>query len=198
MGRIAYNLATVAAFFAVFKFFGIYAATIVVMTSVAAEVLWTAIRHKRVSRLQWIGLFLVIALGGATLIFRNEIFIKWRPTGVYWLIALAFLFSLLALGKNPVRLIIGRWVTLPDARWARLAWSWVGILTALGFANLAVAYQLSTEVWVNWRVFGAPGLILVIIVAQCAWLREHVSAGMKAYFAENRTNGKESEYLNTQ
>lgn len=198
MGRIAYNLATVVVFFVVFKFSGIYAATIVVMTSVVAEVLWTALRHKRVSRLQWFGLFLVISLGGATLIFRNEIFIKWRPTGVYWLIALAFLVSMLALGKNPIRLILGRWVTLPDPRWTRLAWSWVGILTALGFANLVVAYQLSTEIWVNWRVFGAPGLILVIIVAQCIWLREHVTAGMRAYFTETKTSNAETEYLNTQ
>jgi intracellular septation protein len=55
---------------------------------------------------------------------------------------------------------------MPEAVWFRLNLAWVGFLTALGFLNLYIAYHYSNAVWVNFKLFGGMGLMLVFVVAQ--------------------------------
>ncbi|MGW5152015.1 inner membrane-spanning protein YciB [Rhodococcus koreensis] len=184
MWRAAYNIAVVFAFFTVYKTTDIFAATIVVMSAVGLEVAWTLARRRRVDRLQWAGLGLVLLLGGSTLLFRNDIFIKLRPTGVYWLIAAAFMSLIAACGRYPVQLILGRWVHAPEHLWARVSRTWIVALFAIGSANLAVAYSLPTDTWVNWRVFVAPGLLLVLALGQCVRYRRYLSEAVATHRAK--------------
>lgn len=163
--RMAYNMALFVAFVVTYLAVDIFAATIVVMAGVMGEIALTLALRQKVSKLQWIGLLIVLVLGGATLLVRDDTFIKLRPTAVYWLIAAAFLIALL-MRKNPIELIVGRWFDAPTEVWIRLARSWVGILFVIGAVNLPVAFLVSTDLWVLWRVFGAPGLIALLVAGQ--------------------------------
>nr|WP_271213567.1 septation protein IspZ [Rhodococcus wratislaviensis]GLK40716.1 hypothetical protein GCM10017611_75910 [Rhodococcus wratislaviensis] len=184
MWRAAYNIAVVIAFFTVYKTTDIFAATIVVMSAVGLEVAWTLVRSRRVDRLQWAGLGLVLVLGGSTLLFRNDLFIKLRPTGVYWLIAAAFVSLTSVCGRYPVQLLLGRWVNAPEHLWARVSRTWIVALFAIGSANLAVAYSFPTDTWVNWRVFVAPGLLLGLALGQCARYRSYLAEAIATHRAK--------------
>src|ERR1043165_9538943 len=59
-------------------------ATVVVMIATLAQAAILKARGKKIDLMLWISLALVIVLGGATIWFHNETFIKWKPTGLYW------------------------------------------------------------------------------------------------------------------
>jgi intracellular septation protein len=63
---------------------------------------------------------------------------------------------------------------LPDAVWARLNLAWVVFFAFMGAANLYVAFNYSTDSWVNFKLFGGMGLMLLFVVAQALVLARYV------------------------
>jgi intracellular septation protein len=114
--------------------------------------------------------------GGMTLIFHDETFIKWKPTVLYWSFALALAGSTLFLKKNLIRALLAEQMDLPDPVWAQLNWSWCGFFVFMGFANLAVAFAFgfSTDVWVNFKLFGGTGLMFVFVLIQGLLLSKYI------------------------
>ena len=145
-------------------------ATLVVMAATGVQVLVLKLRGKKVDTMLWVSLGLVTVLGGLTLWFHSDTFIKWKPTLLYWVMAGAFLLGPLLFGKNLLRVLLGEQLQLPDAVWQRLNWAWVAFFGAMGALNLWVAYTFSTDAWVNFKLFGGIGLMLVFTVAQGLYL----------------------------
>jgi intracellular septation protein len=65
-------------------------------------------------------------------------------------------------------------VTLPEAVWGRLLASWIVFFVLMGALNIIVAYNFSTDAWVNFKLFGGIGLMLVFIVLQGLMLARHI------------------------
>jgi len=149
-------------------------ATVVVIIATLAQVLVLKLRGRRVDTMLWVSLVLVVVLGGLTIWFHSETFIKWKPTMLYWVMAATFLLGPLLFGKNLLRLLLGEQLQLPDAVWQRLNWAWVGFFAVMGALNLWVAYTFSTDTWVNFKLFGSIGLMLVFTVAQGFYLSRHL------------------------
>ncbi|HEV8110305.1 MAG TPA: septation protein IspZ, partial [Burkholderiales bacterium] len=76
--------------------------------------------------------------------------------------------------RNLIRAMLSEQVRLPDPVWSRLNWSWVGFFVFMGGLNLYVAYNYSTDLWVNFKLFGGMGLMLVFVVVQALFLARHV------------------------
>ncbi|MBW8894306.1 MAG: septation protein A, partial [Burkholderiales bacterium] len=149
-------------------------ATLVVMVATLAQAAILKLRGKKIDLMLWISLALVVVLGGATVWFHNETFIKWKPSGLYWGMALVFWVSQAWLGKNLIQNMLGSELQLPDAIWLRLNRAWVLFFAALGIANLYVAYHYSTSSWANFKVFGVTGLIVIFTLAQGLYLSKHL------------------------
>jgi intracellular septation protein len=149
-------------------------ATVVVIVATLAQVLVLKLRGKKVDTMLWVSLVLVVVLGGLTIWFHSETFIKWKPTLLYWVMAGAFLLGPVLFGKNLLRLLLGEQLQLPDPVWQRLNWAWVGFFGAMGALNLWVAYTFSTDAWVNFKLFGGIGLMLVFTVAQGLYLSRYL------------------------
>ena len=62
---------------------------------------WLKLRGRKVDTMLWVSLGLVVVLGGATIWFHNETFIKWKPSVLYWAMGLAFWLSPAALRQEP-------------------------------------------------------------------------------------------------
>jgi intracellular septation protein len=77
-------------------------------------------------------------------------------------------------GRNLLRLMLGEQLTLPDAVWRRLNFAWVAFFGFMGLLNLWVAYSFSTDAWVNFKLFGGVGLMLVFTVAQGLYLSKYL------------------------
>ena len=149
-------------------------ATLVVMVATLAQAAILKLRGKKIDLMLWISLALVVVLGGATVWFHNETFIKWKPSGLYWGMALVFWVSQAWLGKNLIQNMLGSELQLPDAIWLRLNRAWVLFFAALGIVNLYVAYHYSTSSWANFKVFGVTGLIVIFTLAQGLYLSKHL------------------------
>jgi intracellular septation protein len=122
----------------------------------------------------WASLAIIAVFGGATLLLQDETFIKWKPTVLYWLLGLVLAGSALLFRRNLLRTMLSQQVQLPDPVWSRLNWSWIGFFAFMGALNLYVAYNYSTDLWVNFKLFGGMGLMLVFVLVQAALLAKYV------------------------
>lgn len=161
-------------FFVAYKMYDIYVATAVAIAASIVQVGWTWWKHRRVETMQWVTFGLIFVLGGATLLFQDPTFVKWKPTVVNWLFGIAFLGSQF-IGKAPIlRRLMGANMTLPDVVWNRLNAIWALFFIFLGVINLYVAYNFDEDTWVNFKLFGMMGLTLLFIIGQAFYLARHI------------------------
>ncbi len=149
-------------------------ATLVVIVATLAQVAWLKLRGKKVDLMLWISLVLVVVLGGLTIWFHNETFIKWKPSGLYWAMGLAFWISQAFFGRSLLRMMLGDQLVLPDGVWRRLNFAWIAFFAMMGLLNLWVAYSFDTATWVNFKLFGGIGLMLVFTIAQGFYLSKYL------------------------
>jgi intracellular septation protein len=152
----------------------ILVATVVVILATCAQIAWVWLRHGKVDKMLWVSLGLVVVLGGLTLVLRDETFIKWKPTMLYWIFAVALLVSTTLFRKNLIRSMLEAQVSLPEPVWGRLNLLWAGFFVFMGAANLFIASRYPTDVWVNFKLFGGMGLMLAFMVAQGFWLSRYM------------------------
>jgi len=161
-------------FFVAYKFFGIYIATVVAIGVAFLQVIYTGLRYRRFENMQIITLVLLVVLGGATLWLHDDMFIKWKPTVINWLFAAAFLGSQF-IGKQPIiQRMMGGHVELPKGIWTKLNLSWVFFFTLMGLINIYVIYNFSTDIWVDFKLFGMLGLTILFVILQAVYLAKHV------------------------
>ena len=174
--KLLFDLFPVILFFAAFKLGDIYIATAVAIIATFAQIAWVWFKHRKVDTMLWVSLGIIAVMGGLTLLLHDETFIKWKPTILYWSFALALGTSNLLLKKDLIRTLLAEQFTLPEKIWQRLNWSWFGFFLFMGFANLAVAFAfgLSTDTWVNFKLFGGMGLMLLFVIAQGLLLSKYV------------------------
>ena len=179
--KFLFDLFPVILFFVAFKFGGIYVATGVAMAATFAQIGWVWFRHRKVDTMLWVSLGIITVFGGMTLVFHDETFIKWKPTVLYWSFAVALAGSHLILKKNLIRTLLAEQIELPEAIWLRLNWAWVGFFVCMGIANLAVAFvfNFSTDDWVNFKLFGGIGLMLLFALAQGLLLSKYITEEKK-------------------
>lgn len=149
-------------------------ATVVVIAATVAQIAWVHFRHGKVDKMLWISLGLVVVFGGLTLVFQNEAFIKWKPTILYWVFAVSMAFSALVLRKNPMKAMLGEQLNLPDAVWSKVNLSWIAFFAVMGVLNLVIAFNFPTDTWVNFKLFGGMGLMLVFVLAQGMFLSKYM------------------------
>lgn len=147
--------------------------TAVVIIATLLQVVWIMARGKKVEPVLWVSLALVVILGGATIWFHSDTFIKWKPSVLYWFMGLSFPISQVFFGKNLLQVML-KDVRLPDRIWSHLSLSWMLFFVCMGLLNLYVAYNFSTPTWVNFKVFGSMGLMLAFTVAQGVYMTKHV------------------------
>jgi intracellular septation protein len=88
-------------------------ATVVVIIATLAQVVYLKARGRKVDAMLWFSLALVVILGGLTIWFHNETFIKWKPSGLYWAFGIALWASQALFGKNLLRSTLGKELPCP-------------------------------------------------------------------------------------
>ena len=152
---------------------GIYLATLVAIVASFVQIGWVKLRGNKVETMMWVSLGIIAVFGGATLWLHDESFIKWKPTVLYWIFA-AIIFGAAAFGRNIIKSLMGAQMELPAPAWSRLNASWGGFFAFMGVANLFVAFNFSTDAWVNFKLFGSLGLMLVFVIGQSLMLAKYM------------------------
>jgi intracellular septation protein len=150
-------------------------ATVVVVIATLAQVAWLMARGRKIDLMLWVSLALVVVMGGLTIWLHSETFIKWKPTLLYWVMATALLVAWLGWRKNLIRTLLGEQLTLPEPVWQRLNTAWTAFFALMGALNLWVAYNFATPTWVNFKLFGIMGLLLVFALGQGLYLSRYMS-----------------------
>jgi len=174
--KLLFDFFPILLFFIAYKTWDIYVATAVAIAASVVQVVAYWWRHRRFETMHLVTLGLIVVLGGATLAFHNETFIKWKPTVVNWLFAIAFLGSQWLSGKSLVQRMMEKSVQLPATVWNRLNISWSVFFVVLGALNLYVAFNFDTDTWVNFKLFGMMGLTLAFIVVQAFYMAPYMNA----------------------
>ncbi len=173
--KFLFDFLPVLLFFVAFKFYGIFTATAVAIATTVLEVVYVKARGRKVDTMLWISLAIIVIFGGATLLLHDETFIKWKPTVLYWLFASVLAGAALAFRKNLIRALLEpQNLFLPDAAWAKLNWAWSGFFAFMGLLNLYVAYHFPTDTWVNFKLFGGTGLLMLFVILQAPFLARHM------------------------
>ncbi|HEY6132289.1 MAG TPA: septation protein IspZ, partial [Halioglobus sp.] len=109
-----------------------------------------------------------------TLIFRNQMFIQWKPTIFNWALAIAFGASQFIGDKTLMERTLGSQIHLPKMVWTRLNVIWVANFLIVGGLNLVVAYGFSEETWVSYKLYSSIGFTLVLTLLTALIISPHL------------------------
>lgn len=131
-------------------------------------------RGRKVDAMLWVSLAVIVVFGGATIWFHDETFIKWKPSILYWLFGATLLGGQLFWKRNLLQSLLGTQLDVPAAVWQRMLWAWVVFFALMGAVNLAVAYTVPTDTWVNFKLFGLFGMTMVFTLGIGVYLARHL------------------------
>ncbi len=149
-------------------------ATVVVIVATLAQITLLLVLRRKIDTMLWVTFFLIAVLGGATVWFHNPTFIKWKPSALYWAMALGLWVSSAVFRKNLLRTLLNEQVVLGEEAWKRLNLAWIAFFAAMGALNLYIAYNFSTSTWATFKVFGGSLLMVVFMVAQAPYVLRHM------------------------
>jgi intracellular septation protein len=151
--------------------------TLIVVVISVLQILIMKVLRKPIDKMLWISALVVIGLGALTVYFHNESFIKWKPTVIYWVMGTGLFISDIVLKKYVLRAAMKATdIAVPDRVWQTLSWGWIGFFAFMGVLNLYVAFNYPTSTWVDFKMWGSLGLMLVFTVAQGLYLGRHMDA----------------------
>ncbi len=160
------------AFFAVYYFRDIFAATLVFMvaTAISLSVSWILVR--RIAPMPLFTAGIIFLFGGLTVWLQDETFIKLKPTIVNLLFA-GLLGGGLVFGRNLLKMLFASAFSLTDEGWRLLTLRWVFFFVAMAIGNEIVWRNFSTDFWVNYKVFGILPLTILFAIAQTPLIQRH-------------------------
>lgn len=151
---------------------GIFWATAAFMIAITISIVASWLMERRIPKLPLITGIFVLIFGGLTLGLQNELFIKLKPTIVNILFA-TILISGLIFKKSFLQSFLGEMFSMDDKGWTVLTVRWACFFIFLAILNELVWRNFSTDVWVNFKVFGIMPLTLLFSFAQLPMMNRH-------------------------
>lgn len=160
-------------FFIVFKFYDIYAATLVGIIATYVQAVACRFYTGAWNKQQVITLIVFLTFGGMTLYFHNPLFIKWKPTVVFGIFSLALFishFTQKPLMQRLMEHMLEGKASVPIYAWRRINLMWGIFFVLMGGINLYVAYNYNNDVWVNFKFYGITGALIISSIIQAIYL----------------------------
>lgn len=148
-------------FFVVWKLADIYWATGALIAASAIHLLLFFVKKQPVPTRQWAIFGLILVFGTLTIVFQNDLFLKWKVTIINGLFAIGLLVSDKIFNKNLIKGMMSEGISLPENIWTKLNFAWATFFAVCAILNLYIAYNYSQEFWVNFKVFGLMGMTFV-------------------------------------
>ncbi len=161
-----------AVFLVAYETGGMLTATAALMVATVAAIALSLLVTRKIPLVALVTALIVGVFGGLTLWFKDDTFIKLKPTIVYSLFA-AILAGGLATGQPLLKRFIGDALPLDDVGWRRLTVRFIVFFLGMAMLNEVARRLLSTDLWVLWKVPGSIGLTFVFMLAQMGLIRRH-------------------------
>ncbi len=152
---------------------GIFWGTGIFMAATVVALTASWMLTRKIAKFPLISAIFVGIFGGLTIWLHSDVFIKLKVTLINVLLGVT-LFGGLAYGKLFLKSIMGEAVNMPEEAWRGLTWRWGFFFLFVAGLNEAIWRNVSTDTWVNFKVFGLIGLTLVFALANAPFMAKHM------------------------
>ncbi len=149
-------------------------ATIITVVATIFQISYLLIKRIKVEALLWLSFIIMMAFGSATIYFQSPLFIKWKPSILYWCYAAAFILAQVLFKANLLKIAMGSQIKLPEPVWSRLSLVWAGFFVSMGILNIYVAYHYSTDTWANIKLISVVGIMPAFVIIQSLYLSKYM------------------------
>ena len=143
---------------------------VIIATLVSLVALY--IKERKISTMMLVSTIILIVFGGLSIFLKNDIFFKMKPTIINALFAIILIGSTF-FNKPVLKLLLNSSMKLTDQGWSLMNKLWSGFFIFLALLNEIVWRTQTTEVWVNFKVFGIMGITIVFTIVQIPLLKRH-------------------------
>lgn len=161
-------------FFAAYFLSDIYVATAVLIAAAIALVLVYRVWQKRWHKSHLVVAVLATVLGGLTLAIHDPVFIKFKPTAVYGVFALALLGSHFIGARVLLARIPQKTFNFPEPVWRKVNLAWGLFFLLCAGLNFYVAGNYDEATWVKFKTFGFTALTFVFLIAHAPFLSRYL------------------------
>jgi intracellular septation protein len=161
-------------FFAAYALFDIYVATATLIVAAIALVLIYRAWQKRWHKSHLVVAALATVLGGLTLAIHDPVFIKFKPTAVYGVFALALLGSHFVGERVLLARIPQKTFSFPEPVWRKVNLAWALFFVLCAALNWYVAGHYDEATWVKFKTFGFTALTFVFLLAHAPFLSRYM------------------------
>ncbi len=172
--KLALDLGPLALFFFANSHYGIFVATATFMIAVLAALAVSYVLTRHFPIMTVVTAIIVVVFGGLTLFLHDATFIKVKPTIIYALFG-AVLIGGLMFNKPLLGVVFDSMFHLTEEGWRKLTWRWAIFFLALAVLNELVWRNTSTDVWVDFKVFGVMPLTFLFGALQMPLLKKHAA-----------------------
>lgn len=175
--KFLFDYFPIIAFFIAFKITDndIIFATITAMVAGILQISAYWIKFRRFEKMHIIPLAILLVMGSITVYLGDPLYIKWKVTVVEWVMGLALIASQYIWKVNWIKKAMGQAFDAPDDLWHHINLAWALFFIAVGFLNIYVLYNFSTEDWVNFKLFGLMGLTFGFTLITMLFLFRYVN-----------------------
>ena len=130
------------------------------------------IKERKISTMMLVSTVILIVFGGLSIFLKNDIFFKMKPTIINALFAIILIGSTF-FNKPVLKMLLNSSMKLTDQGWSLMNKLWSGFFIFLALLNEIVWRTQTTDVWVNFKVFGIMGITIVFTIIQIPLLKKH-------------------------
>ena len=172
ISKLLIDIGPLAVFFIFYLRSDLKSAIIPLMIATIIAVLFSYIMEKKIPIMPTVGAFIILIFGGLTIYFDNEVFFKMKPTIINLLFAL-ILYGGVIVKKPLLKLLLGAAIKLEDEGWKILTQRWISFFIALAVLNEIVWRTQSTDIWVNFKVFGILPITFIFTMTQFPLIKKY-------------------------
>jgi intracellular septation protein len=130
------------------------------------------IKERKISTMMLVSTVILIVFGGLSIFLKNDIFFKMKPTIINALFAIILIGSTF-FNKPVLKMLLNSSMKLTDQGWSLMNKLWSGFFIFLALLNEIVWRTQTTDVWVNFKVFGIMGITIIFTIVQIPFLKRH-------------------------
>ena len=142
------------------------------MIATVIAVIFSYIIEKKIPIMPTFAAIIILVFGGLTIYFDNEVFFKMKPTIINVLFA-GILYGGIIFKKPLLRYLLGAALKLEDKGWDILTKRWISFFIALAILNEIVWRTQTTDVWVNFKVFGILPITFIFTLTQFTTIKKY-------------------------
>jgi len=170
--KLLTDVGPLAVFFVFYTRSDLKSAILPFMIATAIAVLFSYIVEKKIPIMPTVGAVIILIFGGLTIYFDNETFFKMKPTVINLLFA-GILYGGIIFNKLLLRYLLGAALKLKEEGWKILTRRWIYFFIALAILNEIIWRTQSTDIWVNFKVFGILPITFIFTLAQFTIIKKY-------------------------